>query len=742
MSLGCVFVRKGHYFNQQEQDVVTSRPSWDDVSPFDFTQALHGFLLMMTRQGKLLYISENVTDYLGHSMVELLSTGGDLYEVIDPRDHAVVRAQMAVAGSNCGTETECLADEDRTFFCRMNTSRNMRRKDHCTDNKMVRIKGRFRILWSGCCYNWNQVEPVFTAVCSPVETLTPISDEMVPLKTSMFTTEHGMDMVIYDVSSNVFFHLGYESSELSAMSWYTLIHPDYVETARKYHQQMLQPSIGTAASRCAFVLRLLRKDNAVVTVSVTAWLDRDSTVNHAAVIMCQNLVIREDEIAMYESQALHETLARRSAPCLVSPRPPSASGSSERFSCGPSGDDGSSPWPEQGPHAEENTPCSVDTAPLYGYTNSGGQTQHRYVGDSTQYQYLVSHGDTNDWRYDSESCYYQENQFNTMSCHQLKVENAGWEAPIHSLPHHEAAGRAIFPGNYGPYSSVLLGPARARQSVRPRKDGIVDGCDFTLSHTTTREPSVGSDPCPALKRAVLEWARRLKVKRQIMTSYKKQEQCFPSLEYKEKSRKRSHRETSVPASPVPLYKSEIDYVPCVATLTRMEPPAKRFIDGTIQVNNQPHTVNNLTSPLQNPEEHSFNIKGYTSSVGIPQVEPHWWPTSGGEVRVPDGILTPESSPSHEDPPGKMRPAFGTSSSACSPESSKPARQQQDDRHASDEEPEPIVGTLEDAVGKALCALSSDELRLLDQATLSLLYQNGPSRQPSFPNRTVANSDNK
>ena len=41
--------------------------------------------------------------------VELLSTGGDLYEVIDPRDHAVVRAQMAVAGSNCGTETECLA---------------------------------------------------------------------------------------------------------------------------------------------------------------------------------------------------------------------------------------------------------------------------------------------------------------------------------------------------------------------------------------------------------------------------------------------------------------------------------------------------------------------------------------------------------------------------------------------------------------------------------------------------------
>lgn len=30
-----------------------------------------GFLLITTREGKLLYISENVTEYLGHSMVSL-----------------------------------------------------------------------------------------------------------------------------------------------------------------------------------------------------------------------------------------------------------------------------------------------------------------------------------------------------------------------------------------------------------------------------------------------------------------------------------------------------------------------------------------------------------------------------------------------------------------------------------------------------------------------------------------------
>lgn len=34
-------------------------------------QAMSGFIMMMTQQGKLLYISENAADYLGHSMVIL-----------------------------------------------------------------------------------------------------------------------------------------------------------------------------------------------------------------------------------------------------------------------------------------------------------------------------------------------------------------------------------------------------------------------------------------------------------------------------------------------------------------------------------------------------------------------------------------------------------------------------------------------------------------------------------------------
>ena len=37
----------------------------------DILQALAGFLLVATIKGKILFVSENVEDYLGHSMVSL-----------------------------------------------------------------------------------------------------------------------------------------------------------------------------------------------------------------------------------------------------------------------------------------------------------------------------------------------------------------------------------------------------------------------------------------------------------------------------------------------------------------------------------------------------------------------------------------------------------------------------------------------------------------------------------------------
>ena len=50
-------------------------------SSVDF-QAMNGFLLLATQTGKLLYISDNAAEYLGHSMVsELILWENSLIEL-------------------------------------------------------------------------------------------------------------------------------------------------------------------------------------------------------------------------------------------------------------------------------------------------------------------------------------------------------------------------------------------------------------------------------------------------------------------------------------------------------------------------------------------------------------------------------------------------------------------------------------------------------------------------------------
>ena len=100
-------------------------------------QALNGFVMMITQTGKLLYISENASEYLGHSMEDLLIHGDSIYDIIDKQDHPTVQAEL-LRGQELTSpeELSCSKPEDRIFLCRMNVSRNARRQMRFGDQKV------------------------------------------------------------------------------------------------------------------------------------------------------------------------------------------------------------------------------------------------------------------------------------------------------------------------------------------------------------------------------------------------------------------------------------------------------------------------------------------------------------------------------------------------------------------------------------------------------------------------------
>ncbi|KAK2511486.1 hypothetical protein Q9966_016626 [Columba livia] len=132
MALACVYTRKG----------LCLRAGPARGSPMellggpelaDLVASLPGFLLAVTREGKLVGVTDNVAQHLGHSMVDLVAQGDSIYDLLDPADHPLVRQQLNLPGD---TQAE------RLFRCRFTTSRASRRPS--AGRKLVLLRGRFQ----------------------------------------------------------------------------------------------------------------------------------------------------------------------------------------------------------------------------------------------------------------------------------------------------------------------------------------------------------------------------------------------------------------------------------------------------------------------------------------------------------------------------------------------------------------------------------------------------------------------
>eukprot|EP00094_Tigriopus_californicus_P014081 TCALIF_13637-PA protein Name:"Similar to npas4 Neuronal PAS domain-containing protein 4 (Danio rerio)" AED:0.36 eAED:0.36 QI:0/0.25/0.2/0.6/0.75/0.6/5/0/245 len=164
MALVCVYVRKSNYFNQGVVSSTVESPLRLLLYRMGFTYcagvgldrigveirrkisrlvttskilAMSGFLMMSTQSGKLLYISDNAAEYLGHSMEDLLIHGDSLYDIIDKQDHATLQSELTKRPTNGDNYAD--GSDYKIFLCRMNVTRNSRRQMRFGDQKVRRL---------------------------------------------------------------------------------------------------------------------------------------------------------------------------------------------------------------------------------------------------------------------------------------------------------------------------------------------------------------------------------------------------------------------------------------------------------------------------------------------------------------------------------------------------------------------------------------------------------------------------
>ncbi|KYO35860.1 neuronal PAS domain-containing protein 4 [Alligator mississippiensis] len=297
MSLACIYTRKGVFFAQGAPpgapEALLSAPELEEL-----VRALPGFLLAFTAEGKLLYISENVAEHLGHSMVDLVAQGDSIYDILDPADHFVMRNQLALPSP---------PDTERLFRCRFTTAKAARRQG--AGNKLVLLRGRFHPPLPGPYWASN---PVITAFAAPLEPAPRPGPSPGPagLLPAAFETRHAKNMALLDASDSVLFHLGFERAELVGRSWYGLLHPEDLGHAATQHCRLL----GDAGDGpVELVLRLQSRD-ALRWVWVYILARPDGPDRH---VSCHNYVISEPEACPGSGDCTVMTLPRITGPLYV-----------------------------------------------------------------------------------------------------------------------------------------------------------------------------------------------------------------------------------------------------------------------------------------------------------------------------------------------------------------------------------------------------------------------------------------
>uniref|UniRef100_A0A671YVP6 PAS domain-containing protein n=1 Tax=Sparus aurata TaxID=8175 RepID=A0A671YVP6_SPAAU len=180
-----------------------------------YLRILEGFLMVLSTEGDMIYLSDNVSKYMGLTQTELM--GHNIFEFTHPCDHEEIRSNLLWRGAK------------RDFVMRIKSALTNRGRSANLKSatwKVLHCQGRAKV-----CISPSSVSCLLLT-CQPL----PLSHTL--LSTHTFTSQHSMDMRFTYCDPRVTSLLGYGPEELLGRSIYDLCHTLDTSCLNKNHMNL------------------------------------------------------------------------------------------------------------------------------------------------------------------------------------------------------------------------------------------------------------------------------------------------------------------------------------------------------------------------------------------------------------------------------------------------------------------------------------------------------------------------
>ncbi|KAM3615488.1 uncharacterized protein V6R79_002919 [Siganus canaliculatus] len=265
----------------EEEEEQEQEEEEDPMDAF-YPQALSGFVLMLTEEGDVVYLTESVSRYIGIAQLELL--GQSIFDFVHPCDQEELRDLLTPRpGSTRKPPTD--QSTERNFFLRMKstlTSRGRTVNIKSAAWKVLHCTGHMRPFGGGA----SRAPPaatVMTLLCQPIPH--PSSVDF-PLDTCTFLTRHSMDLRFTHCEGRVTELVGYEPDDLigrSAFEFHHALDSDHIK--RSLHTLLSKGQVSTR------LYRFLAKNGGFVWAETQATVLYSSKTSQPEAVVCLNFIL-------------------------------------------------------------------------------------------------------------------------------------------------------------------------------------------------------------------------------------------------------------------------------------------------------------------------------------------------------------------------------------------------------------------------------------------------------------------